>query len=261
MMAFLERSRLLVPTFTLYERALAHHGRSSEDDQVSVDGLDVPSRRLRVLVSGSPDLEWFLQSGREAAGAIHEALAASGVAISQQTKVLDFGCGCGRVARHWPDFPGEFWGTDANEDLVEWCRGHLHFGTFIENGAEPPLPVSDDVFDAVYAISVFTHLTEAAQSAWIAELARVVRPGGKVIFTTHGDAYAGALSSRERDLFESGRLVVRHGTASGRNVCAAFHPRQAVRRLAEPMLEEVAFIPVRVGRQDLYVFSKKLGAS
>jgi SAM-dependent methyltransferase len=50
----------------------------------------------------------------------------------------------------------------------------------------PPLPFPDAGFDLAYLLSVFSHLPEATTLAWLTDLARVTRPGGIVIVTTHG---------------------------------------------------------------------------
>ena len=49
--------------------------------------------------------------------------------------------------------------------------------TFEANNALPPLLFPDCAFDLVFAISVFTHLDEQYQLAWLAELRRVAQPG------------------------------------------------------------------------------------
>jgi hypothetical protein len=81
----------------------------------------------------------------------------------------------------------------------------------------------------VYALSVFTHLTEELQTAWRDELRRVLRPGGRLLVTTHGRAYLPRLESDERLRFERGELVVRWADLAGSNLCSAYHPERYVR--------------------------------
>ncbi|HHC23785.1 MAG TPA: class I SAM-dependent methyltransferase [Desulfobacterales bacterium] len=47
-------------------------------------------------------------------------------------------------------------------------------------------PFRDHFFDFVYAMSVFTHLTEEAEKLWIRELSRIIRPGGCFMLTLRG---------------------------------------------------------------------------
>jgi ubiquinone/menaquinone biosynthesis C-methylase UbiE len=52
-------------------------------------------------------------------------------------------------------------------------------------GLEPPLPYEDSMFDLVTAFSVFTHTPFDRQAAWIAELWRIIRPGGCIVASVH----------------------------------------------------------------------------
>ncbi len=114
------------------------------------DGLPLPPTRLILLVSGEPDVAWFLEGGRRAAESIRAALERSGVDLRGLRSILDFGCGCGRVTRSWKGLDAAVHGTDLNPRLVDYL---------------------------VYALSVFTHLPESLQLPWIGELRRVLRPG------------------------------------------------------------------------------------
>ena len=104
---------------------------------------------------------------------------------------MDFGCGCGRVIRHVHKKVGKgrFYGTDIDAEAISWCQRNLsQVGEFVTNGRLPPLPFVDGFFDFVYAISVFTHLPEDMQFAWLEELRRVTRRSGYLVLTTHGDS-------------------------------------------------------------------------
>ena len=91
---------------------------------------------------------------REAATAsIRAVLAARDVEVERLSSVLDFGCGCGRVLRHWRGLPRRISGTDYNPALVGWCARHLAFAEFQLNGLAPPLDYPDEAFELVYALS------------------------------------------------------------------------------------------------------------
>jgi ubiquinone/menaquinone biosynthesis C-methylase UbiE len=170
--------------------------------------------------------------------------------------VLDFGCGCGRVMRRWAGITGpSFHGSDYNPNLIDWCRANLPFAHFEVNGLAPPLPYEDDQFELVYALSVFTHLTEPLQHDWMAELRRVIRPGGLLLFTTRGDAWAWKLTLEERAQYEHGDLVVRYGDVTGTNLCAAFHPWPYVHEslLSGFTLRESVPAALADGKQDVHL--------
>jgi GT2 family glycosyltransferase/SAM-dependent methyltransferase len=107
--------------------------------------------------------------------------------LSRYSPVLDFGCGCGRLARLFKGHPGEVHGCDIDARHVEWVRSHLPFVTAVNTRPNEPLPYSDDTFELIIAISVFTHLNEGSQDLMLAELRRIARPGGTLLLTTHGE--------------------------------------------------------------------------
>jgi SAM-dependent methyltransferase len=217
----LDRTRLLAPAFRTYERLVSlRPGHPAP----AVDGPPLPPRRLMVRVAGTADADWFLRSGRDAYDAI-----IAHVPLDGNESILDFGCGCGRVTRYWADFNGSVAGSDVNEQAIDWCRENLDFASFLVNGLAPRLDSDNDEFDFVYALSVFTHLTEDLQLAWRDELHRVLRSGGRLLISTHGRSYLSRLDADEREQFERGELVVRWGDMPGTNLCSAYHPERYLR--------------------------------
>ena len=65
------------------------------------DDLPIPPADLRFTVAGTTDISWFLEGGARAASSIADAVARAGSSIAELDSILDFGCGCGRVLRHW----------------------------------------------------------------------------------------------------------------------------------------------------------------
>lgn len=185
----------------------------------------MPPAGLRVLVSGDADPDAFLETGRAHNEFIRALLGANGIEVTALDAILDLGCGCGRVTRWWQDLDGpEVHACDYNPKLVAWCRRALPFVHARRNRLLPPLPYEPASLDHVYAISVFTHLTEEQQDLWIAELARVLRPGGTALLTVMGEFYADRLSTSERRRFDAGIAVTRFEDLSGTNLCASYHP-------------------------------------
>jgi SAM-dependent methyltransferase len=224
------------------------------------DGLPLPPPELVYRVAGHFNLEWFYESGVEHARLLKDVLAASGVDSADIGALLDFGCGCGRVIRHWADGTSkEIHGTDYNPRLVEWCRRSLGFAEFGTNRLEPPLRYRDGQFNFVYAISVFTHLTEDLQHAWMRELERILAPSGVLLITTKGRSRLESLGPAERTRFERGELVVQEGRYAGRNLCAAFHPERYVREQLAGALEVLDVVPAAAGgaqTQDVFVLRR-----
>lgn len=225
------------------------------------DGLPLPPAKLMVLVGGSTNAPAFFAGGETTARVIDEMLQADGADVRRMKSLLDFGCGCGRVIRHWRPMSAQvaLHGTDYNSALIGWCRRNLRFAQFAVNRLKPPLDYPDNAFDLVYAFSIFTHLPADLQEPWIRELVRVTAPGGYVFLTLHGDSFRQQLSPEELAAFDGGELVVRHAQMAGSNMCSAFHPADYIRRVIDRDLRVVEHSPARLG-QDALLLRKPLAA-
>jgi SAM-dependent methyltransferase len=233
--------RLGLRAYELY-LALPLPGRRTPDR--APDRWPIPPPALRAKVSWPADARFFLESGRTQAELIRGVVSRNGGDVAGMEAILDFGCGCGRLARWWSEVPGPtIHGCDYNPDLVEWCAANLTFMRTAVNRLEPPLPYGAERFDLVYALSVFTHMSEELQDRWLAELRRVLRPGGLLFFTVSGDAYAEKLSPEDRVRYGHANLVTHFTDVEGSNLCAAYHPPAYVRTHMVDRLELVAEVP------------------
>jgi SAM-dependent methyltransferase len=245
---------------------LRAHARHLADDETRAqnaefaatgapDRLPLPPPSLVYLVAGHFNVEWYYSSGVAHAALLRDVLARNGFDLREFDSLLDFGCGCGRVIRHYRGELPNLHGSDYNPRLVEWCRHALPFAAFGTNRRSPPLDYGDRQFDFVYAISVFTHLTESLQHSWMRELERILAPNGVLAITTKGRSRLHGLDEEELQRFEAGELVVQDERYEGRNLCAAFHPERYVRERLAGSLQVVDFVPaVRGGAQSQDVF-------
>ncbi len=122
-----------------------------------------------------------------------------------------------RVLRYFqPGFEKcKFYGSDIDQQAIAWCQEHITDATFVVNNDLPPLPFEDQHFDFIYSISIFTHLPEEMQFAWLKELRRVTKIGGHLILTTHGqDLFPPALEA-QKPLSEEGFFYYRNGITEG----------------------------------------------
>ena len=178
----LERART-----SLRLRALDARDRARGD----ADPL-LPPRRLRGRAGDSD----FVATGRRLAAVVREL-----GAVGPSSRVLDVGCGSGRLARELVGLlrpPGAYVGFDVDGEAVAWCRRayarHLQ-ATFVHadlaNGFYAPggsaaaasyaFPVEDGWADCVVATSVFTHLLDADAARYLDESRRVLAPGGRIV--------------------------------------------------------------------------------
>lgn len=186
----------------------------------------VPPRRLRARTGAAGAAE-FVAGGRAAALELAAGAAESaGREPAALGSVLDLGCGSARVLPHFAALaPGaRCAGVDVDGAAIGWARGHHPEIDWRASRFQPPLPFEDRSFELVYSISVFSHLDERQSDAWLAEVARVLSPGGIALLTVHG-AYA-------FEQFRSGAVTT------------AWCPRSAFDR--SPLSpEEFAFEPYR----------------
>ena len=105
--------------------------------------------------------------------------------------ILEFGCGAGRLVQCVADLAPQaaISGCDVEPEVIRQCRRRCPRGRFVVNHWAPPLDMADEAFDVVYSYSVFTHLSEPNHTAWLKELARLVRSGGLMLHTVHSYEY------------------------------------------------------------------------
>jgi SAM-dependent methyltransferase len=150
-----------------------------------------PPRRLWHLI-GSPFMD-FHKSGED----FRDFLVANG--LKPDHRVLDVGCGLGRLAIALTDYlgpDGAYEGFDIMPAAIRWCRritaAHpnfrfqlvdLHSDRYHRSGGGQAsrfvFPYPDASFDYVTLASVFTHLMPADMRNYLAEIARVLKPGGR----------------------------------------------------------------------------------
>jgi SAM-dependent methyltransferase len=128
-------------------------------------------------------------------------------------RVLDFGCGAGRVLRHFaPEAEtAEFWGCDIDRRSIAWMNENMAppFHPFACE-EEPGLPQDDGTFDLIYAISVYTHLTDN-WAGWLLEHHRVLADGGLLLSTFLGEGMIGQLAGETWDEAKIGLNGLLHG--------------------------------------------------
>jgi SAM-dependent methyltransferase len=158
-------------------------------------GLDLPPHRLRGFVgdgdftaTGEEHLRYFIEYGK----------------LRPDHKVLDVGCGIGRMAlplTRYLSTNGEYYGFDPTAAGVHWCTEHissrfpnfhfevadLHNEVYNPKGKYQPenfrFPYPDNSFDFIFLTSVFTHLFPDAMRNYFSEIGRVLRPGGRSFIT------------------------------------------------------------------------------
>ena len=101
----------------------------------------IPPLDLRSLVAASEE-EFFLWTGFVDAQNFYNLLFEYlSVPENHKPRILDFGCGCGRMTRYFDMISSiETYGSDVNSKGIEWCRANLANVISIHNSEQPPLP-------------------------------------------------------------------------------------------------------------------------
>jgi len=198
----------------------------------------------RYYVNGKKTAEWLIELVKK-----HKSL--------EGASILDWGCGPARVIRHLPELVpgGTFYGTDYNRQSIAWCSGNFTDIYFHSNDLMPGLIYENQWFDLIYGISIFTHLSKPAHEAWLNELIRLLKPGGILMITLHGNSFREKLTPLELVQFEADELVVRGQVTEGHRTFTSFHPEKWV-RIWTLSLNVLEHIPGDAGEQDVWILQK-----
>lgn len=160
------------------------------DQYIERDPYPLPSIKDREgYYDQDRHFDWWL-SGLQDFLNVQTALKKYGTDLTAGSALLEMGCASARMLRHVAFQSGgcEAWGCDINLRHVEWIRNYLPTSIKIfQNTILPNLPLEDRYFDAVTAFSVFTHIDDF-ELAWLAEIRRVLKPGGIAYLSIHGES-------------------------------------------------------------------------
>ena len=187
-------------------------------------------------------------------------------AINPRTigSVYELGCGTARLLRHFRCIDGvKLVGSDVNPEMIEWCQANLTGMEFYHNELVPPLKfAADNSFDLMLASSVFTHIPLETQELWLAEMQRILRPGGIFICSVLGQFHASVLLNEQeiKNLNSQGNFTLTsddsqatYSTRIGGSAWDVFQTRSEIIRVFSSYFQIVDYIP---GVQDFLVLRK-----
>jgi SAM-dependent methyltransferase len=189
-------------------------GRAVRAGQRIFMGSDYPTRQ-RILYQGlslpSPHLrrgmgeafrsnEFYLQSG-----VVEAKRLATKLGYTRTRRVIDIGCGPGRLATGmlWEYGEVDYLGLDANLEYTTWCRNHIerahpsfrfvHIDVVNElynplgaiDGGNIRLPLADGEAEIIYLWGVFTNMCLEHVGAYTSEIGRIAAEGARVFLTAY----------------------------------------------------------------------------
>lgn len=224
------------------------------------DQLPAPPSNLIFLVIRSVWAFEYWNSGLTIIDDLQTHLKSHSINADRFHRILDFGCGCGRLTRHLTRFKNaELFGADYNRDLIDWSSKTLPIAKFSQNNLEPPISFSSEYFDLILARSVFTHLDYQLQYAWFQELHRILQPRGFLYFTTHSGLSTPGIGTDLNHRLNVGGFVSQNPELQGDNKCSVYQTKEWVYHNLANGFSIIDYIPGRhvenLG-QDIYIFQR-----
>lgn len=249
-------------------------------DLAAKDTYPIPNSKDREGYAMGYD-EWYWLSGLRDYHLTMRAAEDRGISVD---KVLEIGCASGRVLRHYVTQreTREVWGTDINHRHIRWLFEHMPPNIKpVAVPALPQIPAEDNYFDVITAYSVFTHL-DVFETAFLAEIRRVLKPGGLAYLTAHteptweklGEEFAAdapGLSQRLKDFdpdfvnriklpLAKGRTQFRR-TEIGPYRARVFHSTDYIQNVWGRFFEIEEILPLHHEKQTVILARKPTGVS
>lgn len=121
---------------------------------------------------------------------------------AQGAKTLEVGCGTGLILERTHKVAEKAIGIDISDGMLEVCRNK---GLNVQKASAIKLPFEDDAFDLVYSFKVLAHIPEIEKA--IHEMARVLKPDGRMVLEFYNPISFKGLNSKLRDTIKRGNPV------------------------------------------------------
>lgn len=158
-----------------------------------------------------PDTEQFWQMGR---ADLDQLLGIGGVSIRPNDRVVEIGCGVGRLTREIADRADSVQAIDVSERMLDLARQHnpqLANVTWLLGDGESLRPIGDASADLCISHVVFQHIPDPSITlSYVREMGRVLRPGGSSTFQISNLPSVHAVDGRRR-LASQAREWLRRG--------------------------------------------------
>ncbi|MGB2963926.1 MAG: class I SAM-dependent methyltransferase [Anaerolineales bacterium] len=261
---FLRKTRLLflADKINYFVKAWSLKKKNESFIQQNTDFI-LPPKYLAFDAYSAPDWEFYKTSGEKTARFIADLTNEFFNEDDPLTSIYEWGCGPGRVIRFLPAALGEnvhIFGSDYNFETIEWCRNNIPGINFFVNELNPPLLQPEKKFDFIFAISVFTHLSETNCLEWAGELYRVLKVNGILLITTAGNDVPNAeMLEVEKGEYEARGVLVKGQYEEGKKM---FLTRHAPHYVKDILLEKYDILKHVPGdfpfvKQDYWVARKR----
>lgn len=181
---------------------------------------------------------------------------------SDHPVILDWGTGTGRIIRHVPALlPNTVcYGADLDASGIDWCKKNID-AVFFDTITDIYLPHPSQYFNAVWGISVFTHIPSHETAHWLAELQRIMKDNAIAILTTHGSNYYHQLNAAQLSHLKAGGAFTINYKEKGHRLMTTYHEAEDFGTMLKTGFQVEQFWegkthPHKMGGQDCWVIKK-----
>lgn len=139
----------------------------------------------------------FFASGKDEIATVMECVRSLHLQVDRDLAALDFGCGVGRLTRAMAAHFPECWGVDISPTMVRLAaefNRDVPQCRFVLNERGDLGGFQDAQFGFVYSSIVLQHIPPRYGKQYLAELVRVLKPGGILVFQLLDDFRAGVVA-------------------------------------------------------------------
>ncbi len=169
-------------------------------------------------------VRYYFSDGRKSVDRLESLVAQHFGRSDRPIELLEFASGFGCVSRHLVGAPAfHLTACDIHQGAIGFLRERIGAEALLSR-SRPEDFAPGATFDICFALSFFSHMPDATWGPWLRRLYSLVKPGGLLIFTTHGyrsrhhfgdpsfnsDGYWFDQSSEQKDLStgEYGQMIV-----------------------------------------------------
>jgi len=149
-----------------------------------------PADKMFGVMKKNGNEKGYFISGKKNTGVFWRLVKKFSPSLIEGKKILDYGCGHGRMTRHMRNFfqPMAIVAADVLSDGVDFCAKEFDTFPFVISN-ENPISKLNETVDVIIAVSVFSHLPRASFEANMGGLSTVLSKDGLLMFTANGEQW------------------------------------------------------------------------